>query len=214
MRKKYWLAIITIFNLQFSDAQDLGPIRKGIHIAIQTDGSFYQTTETQPTKWNVGGHAGFFLKIPFDNRVFFVPQAELNYRRFQQKQKSSGELFLINEGQLRLSPTLQIDLKQNGNTTIYFQFGPSIGFGLAGQQTTITNTGAEEKGKLRYGFQAYGRYDASAHAIIGLEKVRGFRFAAEYVYGLGNMINTELGPRLKYRTIALKVGYLLPRRKS
>jgi len=214
MRNKTWLTAIAIFFLHFSHAQDLGVIHKGINIAFQADGSFYQSSGTQPSSLQLGGHAGFFLKIPFDNRVYFIPQADLNYRRFQQKQKKPGEFYQIDEAQVRIAPMLCVDLKQIKNKTLFFQFGPSIGFGLIGRQTKINTAGGEEKTSLRYGYQAYGRYDASAHAIIGVETGNGFRFSAEYIHGLGNMINTELGPLLKYRTFAVEIGYLLLRKKG
>jgi hypothetical protein len=210
--KIFHVTIILCFLLNFAHAQDLGKIEKGISFAIQADGSIYQKESSYPTKFQIGGHAGFMLKIPFDYHVFFVPQADLNFRKFQQKKPVSGEYYSIEEWQLRVAPMLQIDLNKPQSNTLFFQFGPSIGFGLKGNQVRYNNS-QEEKRSLKYGYQYYGRYDASAHAIIGYEKSSGLRISAEYVHGLGNMINTEMGARMKYRTVAIEVGYILGRKK-
>ena len=210
--KRFQATIFLCFLFNFLHAQDLGKIEKGLNIALQTDGSIYQKDSSYPTRFQFGGHAGFMYKIPFDNHVFFVPQADLNFRQFQQKRPVSGEYYSISEWQIRVAPMLQIDLKEPGSNTLFFQFGPSIGFGLKGKETRYNNT-QEEKRSLKYGYQSYGRYDASAHAIIGYEKTSGLRVSAEYIHGLGNMINTEMGARMKYRTFAIEVGYILGRKK-
>jgi len=198
-------------------AQDLGMIQKGVTMAIQVDGSMYQNSNKLKTQFQGGGHIGFLYKIPFDYHVFFVPQADLNYRRFSLKEKTVGEYYRIQEYQLRIAPLLEIDFKNPGENTIFIQFGPSIGYGITGKQTTYYSSGnliLEEKRTLKYGFQYYGRYDANAHLAVGYETVSGFRFLAEYVYGLSNMINTEMAARLKYRSFALEVGMLLGKKKS
>ncbi len=210
--RKIYSTLAFCFLLNLIQAQDLGKIEKGITLALQTDGSIYKKEISYPTKYQYGGHAGLMMKIPFDYHVFFVPQTDLNFRKFQQKQPVSGEYFYIEEWQVRVAPMLEIDFNQPGKHTFFIQFGPSIGFGLKGKQSRINNN-QEEKRPLKYGFQAYGKYDASAHAMLGYETRTGFRFAAEYVHGLGNMINTEYGARMKYRTAALEVGYILGRKK-
>lgn len=213
MRKIIWI-IVFISISAITYAQDFGKVEKGISIAIQTDGSMYEKTVSYPTKMQLGGHAGFMLKIPFDYHVFFVPQADLNFRQFQQKQRIQNEYYSISEWQIRIAPMLEIDFSKPEKNTFFLQFGPSIGYGLKGKQTTINNSGNEESQKLKYGFQAYGKYDISAHAIFGYEMTSGLRIAAEYVYGLGNMINTEFGARMKYRTIAIECGYILGRKSK
>ncbi len=208
-----WIIIFTFLSV-FAKAQDFGKVEKGISLAFQNDGSMYEKGISYPTKLQLGGHAGFMLKIPFDYHVFFVPQADLNFRQFQQKKPVPNEYFSISEWQLRLAPMLQIDFSKAEMNTFFLQFGPSFGYGLKGKQTSINNSGIEESRSLKYGYQAYGRYDVSAHAIFGYETTSGLRLAAEYVYGLGNMINTEMAARLKYRTIAIEFGYLLGRKSK
>ena len=209
---KIYCTIIFCFLFHFSQAQDLGKIEKGFTMALQADGSIYKKEVDYPTKYQYGAHAGLMMKIPFDYHVFFVPQADVNFRKFQQKQPVSGEYFYIEEWQMRVAPMLEIDFNKPGSNTYFLQFGPSIGFGLKGKQSVVNNN-QEEKRSLKYGYQAYGRYDASAHVLFGYETKSGFRIAAEYIYGLGNMINTEFGARMKYRTAALEFGYVLGRKK-
>lgn len=213
MNKIKWIIIFTFISSAIK-AQDFSKVEKGVSLALQTDGSMYEKGISYPTQLQFGGHAGFLLKIPFDYHVFFVPQADLNFRQFQQKQRVPNEYYSISEWQLRLAPMLEIDFSKAEQNTFFLQFGPSFGYGLKGQQTTINNLGNEESSSLKYGFQAYGKYDVSAHAIFGYEMTSGLRFAAEYVYGLGNMINTDFGARLKYRTIAIECAYIFGRNKT
>jgi hypothetical protein len=211
------LLIAFLFGTQNGFTQDLGIIQKGFTIGVQVDRSMYQTTDKLKTQFQGGGHIGFLYKIPFDYHVFFVPQADLNYRRFLLKEKTVGEYYRIQEYQLRVAPLLEIDFKNPGENTIFIQFGPSIGYGITGKQTTYYTSGnliLEEKSTLKYGYQSYGRYDANAHLAAGFETASGFRFLAEYVYGLSNMINAEMGARLKYRSFALEAGILLGKKKN
>lgn len=190
-------------------AQDLGKIHMGFRAGYNYGLSVFKAPGKLGSNPVHGGYAGVQLKIPFDNHLFFAPQMDVNYRGMTLKTPVANEFSKVTEFQVRVAPLLQIDFAQPDQNTFFLQFGPSIGFGLKGNQTKQDASNNPVKSQLRYGYQAYGRYDANAHIGFGYETAEGFRFMAEYIHGIGNMINTEFGPVLKYRTISLGIGFRL-----
>ncbi|HMO33742.1 MAG TPA: porin family protein [Lacibacter sp.] len=186
-------------------AQDLGPTRLGLRGGYQAGFAAFKLPSSQATNLHHGGYAGIFLKIPFDNHLFFKPVMDVAYRGMDVKEPVANQFSRINELQWRVAPLLQIDFTYpaTGKGTWFVHFGPSIGFGLSGQQTKQSGSNQPESRSLRYGYQAYGRYDASAHVGLGYEGAGGMQLHVDYNHGLSNMINTELGPSLKYRSVSL-----------
>jgi hypothetical protein len=208
--KQLQLLLLLFLLLQLpTRAQDQGFTHMGFRAGYNYGFSSYKAPDKLPGKPVHGGYAGVQLKIPFDNHLFFAPQMDVNYRGMTLKQPAANEYSKITEFQLRLAPLLQVDFGTPDKNTYFLQFGPSIGFGIKGKQTRQDGNNNPLQKNLTYGYQAYGRYDASAHLGLGYETAAGFRLLAEYVHGISNMINTEFGPNLKYSSISLGIGFRL-----
>jgi hypothetical protein len=200
-----------VFVGSFGFSQDMNHIRIGIKAGYNYNLSQYKTNKNLPVKGVHGGYAGMLLKIPFDNRLYFVPQMDVSYRGTKTDSPQKYEFSSIKEFHLRVMPLLQIEFTNPAEkrNTWFLQIGPSIGFGITGKQIKQDGNNVPVSANLKYGYQAYGRYDANWHTGLGYETTDGLRILLDYAHGLGNMINTENAGRLKYRTISLGVGYWL-----
>jgi len=213
MKKLFSLFIAGTLFMSAGFAQDLGKIYYGIKGGYNYVRTTYSAAKTNAVH---GGYIGFMMKVPFDGRLHFTPQVDINYRGMKCDTLPKKVLSKVSEVQLRVMPLLQIDFKkpEENKSTMFVQFGPSLGFGLKGNQTKQDAVGTPTDGKLKYGFTEYGQFDANWHVGLGYEAVGGFRLLVDYAYGLSNMINTDDGPKLKYHTISAGVGYWFGKNKS
>lgn len=211
MKKLIALTTLLLCTCILSNAQDMGHVLLGIKGGYNYSLSTYTTNKKLPVKAVHGGYAGIMLKIPFENRLFFAPQIDVSYRGMQTDSLQKDVYSSIKEFHLRVQPLLQLNFKhpETKSNTLFVQFGPSIGFGMTGRQIKQDNANTPVSAPLRYGFKYYGRYDANWHTGIGYETTKGLRFLLEYAHGLGDMINTDNGPSLKYRNISIGIGYWL-----
>lgn len=207
---KKLILLISLFCVNgLLKAQETEKILKGVKAGYNLTFSTYKSASKLDTKPFHGGYLGAMMKIPFDNHLFFVPQVDFSYRGMATDSLKPNEFSSIKEVHLRVQPLLQIDFKhpKEHSNTFFLQFGPSIGFGMLGRQVKQDWGNVPADQKLKYGFQAYGKYDAHWHTGLGYENTSGLRVLLEYAHGLGNMINTDDGPSLKYRTVSLGIGY-------
>jgi hypothetical protein len=213
MKQLFALLLACTLMMSAAFTQDLGKIYYGVK-----GGYNYVLTTYSAAKTNTvhGGYIGFMMKVPFDNHLHFTPQIDLNYRGMKSDTLPKKEFSKVTELQVRVMPLVQIDFKhpdQKANT-MFVQFGPSLGFGITGNQTKQNVAGTPADAKLKYGFNEYGMFDASWHTGFGYETTGGFRLLVDYAYGLSNMINTEFGPKLKYHTVSAGIGYWFGRNKA
>jgi hypothetical protein len=211
MQKFLLTVICTTIISSLVNAQDLTDIKFGIKGGYQLNLSSFITTKKVSSKPVHGGYAGVMMKIPFDNRLSFAPHVDVAYRGAATDSIHPSNYSSVKEFQMRVMPLLQIDFKHPDEkaNTLFVHFGPSVEFGLKGKQVLQDASNNKQKGDLRYGYQRYGRYDASWRTGIGYETTGGLRVLLEYAHGLGNMINTENGGTIKYRVVSLGVGYWL-----
>jgi hypothetical protein len=212
MRSVFLMFIVgTFFQLHIS-AQGLGKILYGVKGGYNYISSVYSAAKTTGTH---GGYAGVMMKIPFDNRLFFAPQIDFNFRGMKTNAFPPNQFSKVTELQVRVMPLVQIEFKHpdKNENTLFLSLGPSIGFGIVGTQTKQDANGVPIEGKLKYGFQQYGQYDASWHTGLGYETNNGLRLLLDYGFGLSSMVNTNYGPLLKYRTISIGAGYWFGKKK-
>ena len=206
MKNLLLVFVVFTFSVSYSFSQGIGKIYYGVKAGYNLVFSNFSASETKAVH---GGYIGAMMKIPFENRVHFSPQIDINYRGMQTDSLPKNTFSKVKEFQVRVLPLIQIDFKHPDEkaNTAFVQFGPSLGFGITGDQTKQDAAGVPTSGKLKYGFQAYGQFDANWHLGIGYETTGGLRLLVDYAYGLSNMINTEFGPLLKYQTVSAGVGY-------
>jgi Outer membrane protein beta-barrel domain len=211
MKKFITVCFSTALFSTMAAAQDLTDIKFGIKGGYNLSLSSFITNKKLPVNPVHGGFAGVMMKIPFDNRLSFTPHVDFAYRGTKTDSIQANQFSSVTEFQMRIMPLLQIDFKHpdEKSNTLFVHFGPSIEFGLSGKQVKQDAANSKVSTDLKYGYQRYGRYDASWRTGIGYETTKGVRFLLEYAHGLGNMINTESGGTIKYRNISIGVGYWL-----
>jgi Outer membrane protein beta-barrel domain len=211
MKKFFTVCIITALFSTPAAAQDLTDIKFGIKGGYHLSLSSFITNKKLPVNPVHGGFAGVMMKIPFDNRLSFTPHVDFSYRGTETDSIQPNQFSSVKEFQMRIMPLLQIDFKHPDEkaNTLFVHFGPSVEFGLNGKQVKQDGANTKVNADLKYGYQQYGRYDASWRTGIGYETTGGLRLLLEYAHGLGNMINTEGGGTIKYRNISFGIGYWL-----
>jgi hypothetical protein len=216
MKKTVSLVILSILLTTYTQAQDMGKVLFGVNGGYNLNLSYFVTDKTQKTKPLSGGHVGAMLKVPFENRLFFVPQLNVNYRGMATDSLQKNQFSKITEAQVRVMPLFQIEFTnpEKGANTFFVELGPSLGFGFWGKQTKQDAAGLPISRSLKFGFSDYGYVDASWHTSLGYETMNGLRLKLDYVHGLTNMINTENGPTLKYMTISAGIGYWFGKKKG
>ncbi len=212
MKSFFLLFTACILFAATTSSQTLGKIYYGMKGGYNYSLASYTAAETTGSH---GGYAGIMMKIPFDNRLFFAPQIDFNYRGMKAKTLPANELSKVTELQIRVMPVVQIDFKHpdKNENTLFIMLGPSLGFGVAGNQIKQDQNGTPVEGKLKYGFQDYGQYDASWHTGLGYETSNGLRVLVEYALGLSNMMNRDGGPSIRFHTISAGVGYWFGKKK-
>lgn len=213
MKNLLLVLVACTLSVSFSFSQGIGKIYYGLKGGYNYVLSNFTASKTKAVH---GGYVGAMMKIPFENRLHFTPQIDINYRGMQADSLPKNQFSKVKEFQVRVMPLVQIDLKHPDEkaNTVFVQFGPSLGFGISGDQTKQDAAGVPTSARLKYGFQAYGQFDANWHTGIGYETTNGLRLLVDYAYGLSNMINTEFGPVLKYHTISAGVGYWFAKKKN
>jgi Outer membrane protein beta-barrel domain len=216
MKKFAFLFVASLLSAASIHAQDLGKVLFGVKGGYNFNLSSFTTNKTLKTKPVHGGHLGAMLKVPFENRLFFVPQIDASYRGMTTDSLQKNQFSKITEAQIRVMPLFQIEFTnpEKQANTFFLELGPSLGFGFWGKQTKQDAAGVPVKRSLKYGFADYGAFDASWHTALGYETTSGFRLKLEYVHGLSNMINTENGPTLKYMNISAGIGYWFGKKKA
>lgn len=211
MRILFLIACSTLFLKTI--AQDSERVIWALRLGYSANQAVFKIPQSQATQRVDGGYFGLQLKIPFDNRLYFNPFIDLHYRGMEVQTPVANEFSSITEAQIRVATLLHLQLtgQKNKPGGLFIQAGPSFGFGVWGRQTRQNNSNTSVTQKLKYGFQAYGRYDFTLHAGLGIETRGGFQLHVNYNHGLSNMINTEFGPILKYRYLSAGIG--IPIRK-
>ncbi|MBK8089699.1 MAG: hypothetical protein IPK31_18215 [Chitinophagaceae bacterium] len=77
MKKIFSLFIAGTLFMSAGFAQDLGKIYYGVKGGYNYVRTTYSAAKTNAVH---GGYIGFMMKVPFDNRLHFTPQIDINYR--------------------------------------------------------------------------------------------------------------------------------------
>lgn len=171
----------------------------------------------QPTDFKFGAQAGFLLKIPFENQLYFSPafyysmkgyKVTLNTPSFPPDPNAKNNDTHFHT--VDVAPLLQYDF---GKTPSHFfvKFGPALEFAAGGTETFDLVNGQRMEKKMKFSFTDYGYVTISAMGQAGYEMSNGVFVFAHYAHGLGSANNADYGPKIKHRVIGLSVGKYLRR---
>ncbi|MFI5130699.1 MAG: porin family protein [Chitinophagales bacterium] len=173
----------------------------------------------QPDDNKVGFQAGFGLKVPFDNHLFFSPAVFYSLKgykvKFNQFAYPPDTLATDNNTSIHsveLAFLLQIDIGDQPSH-FFIKAGPSLDFQLGGKEKFHLKNSSLVDRSMRYDFTAYGHYSANLLMQLGFETKGGFLIFGQYSLGLGNLNNADGGPDIKHRILGLSVGTYLHKKK-
>ncbi|MBC7947534.1 MAG: PorT family protein [Chitinophagaceae bacterium] len=185
----------------------------GVFVGPQlTTAKFTNTGYKQDTKSKVGFQAGFGLKVPFENKLFFSPAAiyslkgykvTLNRPTFPPDPLATDNNTTIHT--FELAALFQYDFSTQPSH-MFVKFGPSLDFQIAGKEKFNRSTGGPVDRSMSFGFGDYGRYSGNFLFQLGYEMDNGLIVFGQYSYGLANLNNADGGPKVYHRVFGVSVG--------
>jgi hypothetical protein len=164
---------------------------------------------TRPgTSAGTGFYAGGIMKIPFDNKLYFVPGIQYSYKNYtihyNDADLTSCKMHLT---YIEIPLLLNYDFKKSGNY-FFVQAGPSFSVALSGKQDDITPGQASHTEELKFAYSSFGRYEANAVFNAGFHFKNNLSVIGGYALGLGTIVNDDNGPVIKHRMFSFGLGYL------
>jgi len=189
-----------------------GPQITGVHYTINS--------KKQESSSKIGVNAGFQMKVPFEGRLSFAPSIMYNLRGYKVKLNSPAfppDSSAIDNNTsfhtIELAFLLQHDFKLEPGH-FFIRFGPSLDFALFGNETYNTNINTTVDKPMKFDFDAYGHYLASAILQFGFEAKNGWFTYGYYNYSLTTMNNYDGGPRIGNRAAGISIGKYFKQNKA
>ncbi|MFT3945880.1 MAG: porin family protein [Agriterribacter sp.] len=166
-----------------------------------------------PVRPGYGFHVGAFLKVPFDKDLYFVPQLLYSLKGFTVQYNNALRDSVVNNKlemhYVEIPALLQFDTRNDGEG-IFFQFGPSVSVAFGGTDKKTFLNGKERKNPVKFANTAYGRFEMNLVGKIGYQVKDKWFVAGGYAFGLGNIVNDDLSPRIAPRMITVSAGFFFP----
>ena len=170
----------------------------------------------QPTDFKFGFHLGVDYKIPFENRLTFVPTLSYSMMGYKAtfNQPSYPPDLLAKDNDTRMheidvDALLQYDITKKSDH-FFLRAGPSFNFILSGHEKYNLSTGETIDRNMKFSVTSgYGRYLAGIVAQVGYETSRGITIYAQYMQQLMSMNNELEGPSIRNRMVGITVGKFL-----
>jgi hypothetical protein len=215
--KKICIFFVTLFFSFTAFAQ----VELGVFAGPHTTSAAYSVKgKKQTTDYKYGFHIGAQCKIPFENKLDFVPA--ISYKMMGYKvvfnQPSFPPDLLAKDNNTRFHQVdidilLQFSFSQKPNH-LFVKAGPSFNFILFGKEEYSLATGESVSRNMKFSTtNSYGRYEVSVVTQFGFETYRGFTISAHYVQGVFSMNNEEGGPFIKNHLIGITFGKYFKSRK-
>ncbi|MFI5187108.1 MAG: porin family protein [Chitinophagales bacterium] len=208
---------VTLFCTLTSKAQVDLEIFAGPHAS---SASYSVKGKNQSTDYKFGFQIGGGVKIPFENKLSFVP--DLSYKLMGYKVNFNTPSFppdlLAKDNntsfhEIDLDVLLQFDLGKNPGH-FFLKAGPDFSFILAGNEKFNLLTGKQVDRSMKFSvLNSYGRYDASVVIQFGYETSEGFFVYANYVQHLISMNNEDQGPSIRNYLAGITFGKILKPKK-
>ncbi len=185
-----------------------------------TNSKFMVGSNRQATENKYGFHFGVAKKVTFDNQIYFFPSVSYSLKGYQvslQNPSFPPGLDVVHGNTtfhtVDISPLFQVDLGKNPGH-LFIRFGPGFDFAIAGKEELIFKNGTTENKDMVFNFATYGRVGASLISQIGYEKAKQFFISARYDHGVGSVSNSDGGPKINHRVLALSFGLYITKSKS
>jgi hypothetical protein len=193
----------------------------GIFVGPHASSATYSIkAEKQSTDLKYGFHIGVQCKIPFENRLDFVPAISYNMMGYKVAftQPSFPPDLLAKDNNTRfhqvdIDVLLQYNLSKKANH-LFIKAGPSFNFILFGKENFNLETGEYVNRKMKFSTtNSYGRYGVSAVIQFGFETSGGFTVSSYYAHGLFDMNNEDKGPSIRNYLFGVTLGKFLRSKK-
>jgi hypothetical protein len=201
------VTMLMIFCISSASAQIKVGFKAGIHSTtahvLTPEGS---NPSSDPS---VGFHIGAQLRIPFEEKIFFLPQFQYAFKQFNIKYNNTdtaSQELSIHYLEIPILLSYEPKPDQKG---WFFQFGPSLSIAMKGNQKTMSAGGSTGDSAMKFAFNHYGRYEINLVANVGYKISRKIGVSAGYAYGLGSIVDDDYGPDIKPRMATLSVHYWL-----
>lgn len=177
-----------------------------------TDVRYVINEKKQESELKIGVNAGFQMKVPFEGRLSFAPSIMYNLRGYKVKfggQSIPPDPEALNNNTSFHTVELGFLLQHDFNVEpghFFIRFGPSLDFALFGNEKFNTKTIGTVERKMKFGFNDYGHYLASAILQFGFEAKNGLFVYAHYNYSLTTMNNADDGPSIGNRAAGFTIG--------
>lgn len=215
--KKYFILLLTfIISLIASSQPELG-----IFAGPQATGARYTIlNQKQKNEIKYGFQAGFNLKVPFEDRLFFAPAAfyslkgyNVTLTQFVYPPDTNAVSNNTRIHTFELAAMLQYDLSSNPGH-FFIKAGPSLDFHLFGNETYNLKAGGSVSRKMKFSTDGdYGHFSANMLGQIGYETAGGFMIFAQYTHGMASTNNEDYGPKIRHRAYGISIGKFLNRKK-
>jgi Outer membrane protein beta-barrel domain len=199
----------------------IGQSRFGVFAGPQTTFAKYTIDGVkQSIQHKPGFQAGFVLKIPFENQLFFTPSGFYSLKGYKVKFNRPSyppDTTAINNNTtihtLELALMLQFDMGKQPDH-FFLKSGLSLDGQLYGKEKFNLKTGGTVSRKMVFSFGEYGYVGANLLVQIGFETKGGFMIFGQYTHGIGSINNADGGPQIKHRGIGISVGQYFGKKNS
>lgn len=213
MQIRSLLAIIIFFSFTYTaHSQFTDPTKWAIYAGPQaTTVRYVVKDEKQDNSFKIGFQVGLTTSLPVEGNLRFSPGIAYNLRGYKvdfdtpvNPPDSSALDVNTTFHTIELSFLFHHVFKQEPGRW-FIKFGPSLDFALFGNEKFKTTNGSVDR-KMRFSFDNYGRYMASAILQLGYESKSGIFGFVHYNYSLTTMNNFDGGPRIGNRAIGISLG--------
>ncbi len=204
--------IAVVFLLALFTLSSKAQIFYGADAGWNHIGAIAQTREGTkiPVIAGNGFHAGIMLKVPFDKKLYFVPQLQYSSKKYGlQYQNLYGDSVVqksLNIHYIELPLLLQYDAREQ-RAHIFFQFGPSISFAISGRERISELDQSIVSQKMVFDFYAYDHFEFNLIGRVGYQFGNNMVLSTGYALGLGSIVDDDNGPIVKPRTFTVNLGY-------
>ncbi|HEV8283425.1 MAG TPA: porin family protein [Chitinophagaceae bacterium] len=216
--KKIAVFSVTLLSCIIAAAQ----VELGIFAGPHTSSTHYSIEGVkQSTDFKWGFHIGADCKIPFENKLFFVPAISYKLMGYKVKfdQPSFPPDLLAKDNntsfhEMDIDLLLQYDFGKAANH-LFLRLGPSFDFILFGKEEFNLETGEHVSQDMKFSVtRYYGRYIASVVGQFGFETSKGFNIYVHCVQQLISMNNEDKGPSIRNRVVGITFGKFLRSKKN